>query len=282
MAGNDTPYSGSATVKITGPTNTTLTFSGGTFTTGQTLYSGNYTIQYTNLPSGYQTTYPLNGPPPSLQVSVGNYPGQTQCYANGNHDSSCDANGNIIFADFGITNEFAWIQGVCSDLRVDNGFSDPVPPTANCGGTSAPYADICTSGSVGIIYTGNTDANFLTGGSSTAGWVVGGNQTSNYPESFTPVNQTIIRSSYSYVTTTLQQAGITATNLSTYCSFSSCTLNYNTQPILPSGVYIVNGNLNLVGSYIEPANTNVTILVNGTTTLMVILIFHSIVVLHLQ
>lgn len=266
-SGLDTAYSGSATVKLTGPTNTTLTFSGGTFTTGQTLYAGTYTISYTNLPSGYQTTYPLNGPPPSLQVTVG--PGGlygNNCNANNNHDTYCDVTGNIHNADFGITNEFAWIQGICSDMRVDAGFTDPVPPTANCGGTSAPYANICTSGTVGVIYTGATDANFLIGSASTTNWVVGGNATSNYPESFSPVNQTIIRTSYSYVTTTLKQAGITSTDLSTVCTLNSCSLPTAFPNTISSGVYLANGDLNL-NSFTEPAGKNITILVNGTTTI---------------
>lgn len=266
-AGNDTPYAGAATVKITGPSSTTLNFSGGSYTSGQTLYAGTYTIQYTNLPTGYQTTYPLNGPPPALQVTIGNAINGAACTPNGSHDATCDGNGNIINADFGITNEFAWVQGICSDMRVDSGFTDPIPATANCGGSSGPYANICTSGTVGIIYSGNTDASFLSGSASTNNWVAGG---SSYPESFTPVNQTVIRTSYSYVTTSLQQAGITAQDLSSYCTLSNC----NPPPGLPSGVYLANGNLNLVTSiaqptqvYSAPINTNITILVNGTTTI---------------
>jgi len=261
-AGNDSPYGGTGTIKLTGPTTTTLTFSGGNYSSGQILYAGTYTVSYQNVPTSYQSTYPLNGPPPSLQVTVGVAASGTSCTTNGAHDAYCDGNGNVLYADFGITNEFSWVQGVCSDLRVDTGFSDPIPLSANCGGTSGPYADICSNGTVGIISTGSTDANFQLGSASTNNWVAGG---SSYPESFTPVNASIIRSSYDYVTASLRQAGITATDLSTYCTLSSCSLP-NT---LPSGVYNANGNLNLVGTpvYVEAANKYIVLLVNGTTTI---------------
>ncbi|MGH7204431.1 MAG: SdrD B-like domain-containing protein [Candidatus Levyibacteriota bacterium] len=82
-------------IKDAGETNfigiSTITASQGNVTTNAdgtyiitNLVAGTVTISYLSLPTGYNITYPLNGPPPSFQVTVG--PG---CTVNGAKGASC-------------------------------------------------------------------------------------------------------------------------------------------------------------------------------------------------
>src|SRR4029079_8318656 len=66
---SQTPYTGAATLKYG---SNTVSAANGVYTFNN-VPQGNYTIQYTNPPTaaGYNVTYPQNGVPPSLNVSVG-------------------------------------------------------------------------------------------------------------------------------------------------------------------------------------------------------------------
>ncbi len=275
------PLLSTGTLTETGPTSKTVTInSDGTYTI-EGLLSGEYTLKYTP-PLGYEATYPPNA---TTNVVVG-----APCNTHQNHDNdttgqliatSCDAYNNIDGLNFGVTNEFAWIQGICSDLRIDNGFTNKIPATADCNGTSAPYANICNSTDAGIIFSGNQNADFGLGNASANNWIVGG---SGYPESFLPVNQTVIRTSYSYTKTSLKQAAITPIELSTKCTIPDCTLPKD----LASGVYEVNDNLVIepwdngnISFTIQPINPyprsdypelvypekHIVLLISGTTTI---------------
>ena len=112
-------------------------------------------------------------------------------------------------------------------------------------------------------FTGDKNADFGRGTSSSTDWVVGG---TSYPELFTPAKGNVIRTSYNYVNAQIKKAGLTPTDLSTYCTggLGSCSLS----GALPHGLYIANGNLNLTGpSYSFLANSDYVILVNGDLTI---------------
>ena len=75
-------YSG--TPQITSNKGTVITNSNGTYSITN-LPAGTVTVSYPSLPSGFLMSYPLNGPPPSFQVTVG--PG---CGINGALGASCN------------------------------------------------------------------------------------------------------------------------------------------------------------------------------------------------
>jgi hypothetical protein len=72
-----------ATPSITASSGTVVTNSDGTYTISNVL-PGTVTVSYNSLPSGYTMTSPLNGPPPSFQVTVGQ-----GCTTNGAPGASC-------------------------------------------------------------------------------------------------------------------------------------------------------------------------------------------------
>jgi hypothetical protein len=87
----------------------------------------------------------------------------------------------------------------------------------------------------GVVYVGDVKPNFgPVGKASQPNWLVGGAQ---YPTTFSPVNPTVGRSSYSYLLTSARQSGIDLTqpqyNLATYCPGLTCSLNN-----LPHGIYV--------------------------------------------
>ncbi len=247
-------YTGPATLSLS--TGATVNAINGAFTFTN-LLPGTYTVNYTNPPTGaggYSVTYPLNGPPPSLIVTVGS----GTCSTNGAHDASCDASGDIISLDFGITNNKPWIQGQGSDMRIDSGFIDKIPASA----VSGPYASINGSGATpGLIFTGTSTPDFGQGNASTKLWIVGGPQNS---EIYAPTQVGgTVKTSYSYVYGKASQANITPTDISPSCTggIANCTLS----PSIPHGVYVANGNL-VLNAFNFPAGQNYVILVNGDLT----------------
>lgn len=81
---------GSSTVTITNSSNVvvkTINTNDGTYTTGETLQAGTYTVSYTSLPEGYYITYPLNETPPSFTVTVG---GSGACKPTAYNDEVCN------------------------------------------------------------------------------------------------------------------------------------------------------------------------------------------------
>lgn len=238
--------------------NGTFTATGGTVTANAGSYTisglaaGTYTVSYTSLPAGYAMLNPLNGPPPSFQVTVGG-----ACNTQGAAGASC-SNGNIQNLNFAITDAAdPWMQIYGADVRFDNGYTSMIPQSPIYPG----YASVkdTTSNSPGVIYSGNRNADFGRGQPSQEGWVVGG---TSYPEVYNTADQS--ETSYQYLLDKATQAGITITNLNTVqgCgSLGNCTLPAN----LPSGIYRANGDVALT-AYTVPANRDYIFLINGTLT----------------
>ncbi|HKC14537.1 MAG TPA: hypothetical protein VKC89_01055 [Patescibacteria group bacterium] len=244
---NETNYTGSITIASTGGS---VSSAGGAYTVSN-LNTGTYTISYTDKPSGYQLTYPLNGPPPSFQVAVGG-----TCSTGGSNSATCSG-GSIANLNFGITNSNPWIQCIGADCRVDSGFINKIPANASCG----PYASLPGSGGTpGLVFTGNTTADFGQGRASQNDWVAGG---ISYGETYSPTKiGGQIKTSYSFLLSKGKPVDIAS-----YCTggISSCTLSSS----LPHGIYIANGNLKLVGGgYTFGASQDFVILVkNGDLTI---------------
>ena len=218
----------------------------GTYTISN-LTPGTYTFSSSFLPSGYYYTYPLNGPPPSFQVTVG-----PACTTNGANGSFCSA-GNAINMNFGISNLRPWLQSTCGSIRDDNGITNPVPLTQRALVTSLACA------SPGIAFSGDGSASFSPGQSSSTNWIVGG---LSYPEVYIPTSGTSLSLSYNNLLAKQQHARLTTTNLSTVCTLSSCILPAN----LPHGIYTATGNVTL-NTYTFPANQNYIFLINGNLTI---------------
>lgn len=219
------------------------------------LPEGTYTISYTSLPTGYQISYPVNGPPPGFFVTVG-----TACSVGSSNSATCIGQGDIKDLNFGITNLIPWIQSVGLDLRIDSGFNSYIPASA-----LQPYASILgTGGSPGIIFSGDNSYDFGQGQASPSpyDWIVGG---FTYPEIFVPKQLGVIQTSYAYQIDTADKNGLTPSDIAAYCTggISDCTLS----SALPHGLYLANGNLTINSSYAFGANQNYIILVNGDLTL---------------
>jgi len=257
--GIDTTYNASSsTVTVVGTgVNQTLSQADGTYDTGYTLPGGDYTVSYTNIPTNYNMTYPLNGPPPSFTVTSGT-PGKSYaCDTNNANDATCDGTGNISELNFGMNNHISHTQGWCTDWRDEASTQDFIPNNATCGTISGQYAILgnvaCLNGP-GIYYSGTVTPDFGFGSANQDNWLVGGATS----ESFSPVNPGITRTSNSYLRTSLKNNGITPTDLSTVCTPSNCYLPDN----LPSGVYSWDFDTTIVGN--RNSGNNAT--TNGTYT----------------
>lgn len=259
-------------VTITGgPTNATISVpvsSSGHYDSGA-IAAGTYTVSFTP-PGGYTITQPpKNGPPPQFgSVTIG-----SGCAASAISPVSPDAvcsSGNILTLNFGITNLLPWTQVTCSDMRVDGGFTNPVPASPVCGANTHPggYA-VTTDGTYcstnpGTFFSGSTSSSFAPGKVSANNWIAGGDTTN--PETFSQVSPGIIRVSYDYLMTTAQQSGITPlTELASSCGGDegNCTLSAT----LPHGVYLSSNDLHITSDWTVPAGNSYVILVNGDLTL---------------
>lgn len=78
-------------------------------------------------------------------------------------------------------------------------------------------------------------------------WVIGGTTSEN----FSPVNPGVIRTSNSYLNTTLKENGLTPIDLSTICTPSACYLPDN----LPSGIYSYPFDTTFVGTQASGGGT---------------------------
>lgn len=252
----------------------TITSTGGTVTYPSagsfnvSLQAGTYTLSYTSLPTGYQVTYPLNGPPPSFSVTVG-----SGCSVGGSNSANCDANGNIANLNFGITNSIPWIQAQSGDITGNEisdpnggGLTDPVASGATCGGVTN-YASLTGGGGTpGIINAGAGSYSFCPPNvcqnlSSPTQWIVGG---LSDPYTYDPATPGIIKTSYSYISSIASQSTITPTSLGTTQCGAGGIANCQLSPTLTHGIYIANGDLTLTGpSYTFPSNQNYVILVKG-------------------
>lgn len=244
-------YTGSITVNSTGGSVDTPPGTG-TFTVNN-LFSGSYTVSYSNLPSGYSMTYPLNGPPPSFTVTVG-----SSCSTGGSNSANCTG-GSIINLNYGINNNRPWFQCQGQDCRIDSGFISKVPTTA----VGGAYASIAGSGGTpGLIFSGSSSPDFGQGQASSTGWVAGG---LSYPENYSPIRVGgQVKTSYNFLAARAAQGNITIGDISTYCTggLSNCTLSAS----IPHGIYRANGNLSL-NAFNFPTNQDYVILVNGDLTI---------------
>ncbi|HSX08648.1 MAG TPA: hypothetical protein VLF93_00665 [Candidatus Saccharimonadales bacterium] len=207
--------------------------------------AGTLNVNYTSLPSGYYMTTPLNGPPPSYNITVG-----PSCNTSGIAGAIC-TNGNITNLNFGITNTHPWYQSNCGNIRDDNGIVDSLP----AGQVALSISSACKS--PGLLYTGAINADLGLGQASVTNQIVGGTK---YPEMY-PVG-TQLPTSYNVLLSKARDANIKQTNLSTVCNITNCTL----PPTLNHGIYIANGNVSL-NAFKFPANQNYVFLINGNLTI---------------
>lgn len=256
----------------------TITTSDGTYTTGQNLLSGEYTFCYKSIPSNYWPTYPKTGSPPSLSVTVGTPGKSPPCSVGALRNASCDAIGNVVGLDFGITNSCQWAQFIGADARghLGVGSCDPFPPAsgggiivdpipnppipdppsspAACGSPLHASTNDGINTSPGVFFAEDNSYSFCQSGAvgcqsqaSTQGWVVGG--TTN-PEVYQAQNPNTLRVSYDAMVTTARQNGTNLIPLTTtQCSgadiTASCDLSTTT---LDSGIYRADSNLTLINS----------------------------------
>src|SRR3989344_4722411 len=261
---------GSSTIQVrtgsncSGSLRTTLNTPNGTFTTGNILPTGQYTLCYANIPLGYIMTFPRGQVGlPHIILGVG-----SPCTAfpfDSVTVGTCDVNGNISNANFGINFANPWFSSRGVDLRVDDGFDDPNIPTS----AIPPYASLDgTGGMPGVIFSGNENADFGPfGQASSRRWVVGN---SLFPEVYTPPILNTIKTSFDYLSAIARKNALTPLDLNSGArcggggSISNCTLNLPNDP----GLFIANGNLTIVNlSYTIPSNQDYVILVNGDLTL---------------
>jgi len=244
-------YNGQITVSIS-PSAGTITYPAAGQYSIDSLAKGSYTVSYTNPPTGYSITYPVNGPPPSFTIGLG------PCSPGGSNSASCQGQ-RLTDLNFGINYMRPWIQCKGADCRIDAGFTSEVPTTAIGG----PYANLNGSGGTpGLIFTGNSSPNFGQGQPSTTGWVVGG---PTYGETYAPTKVGgIVKTSYNFILAKAAAGNITPTDLAPYCSggIANCTLSTS----IPHGVYRANGSLSL-NTFTFPAGQNYVILVAGDITI---------------
>lgn len=283
--GAEVNYSQVPNVALSGGAGT-LTNNVGGYSASGLVGGTDYTVSLI-APNGYAITYPSQyfpvrfspcsfSPNTSPKSSPLGQPLNASCFGSG-----------IINLNFGITQILPWFQCIGADCRKDDltgGFTDPIPTnnesTVCVANYPSSYASVPgpMSNTPGIIFTGSTGPNLGQGMASDPSpnnwnWQVGG---STYSEVFRPVRNGVIRTSYSYVYTTLKQGGITPTILSTtecgVFGITNCTLS----PTLSNGVYISGNtypsNLTLAGTgtpatYTFPADKDYVFLVNGDLTI---------------
>lgn len=256
--GIDTHYTASSTtVTVTGTgVNQTLTQSDGTYDTGQVLLSGTYTVSFTSLPTDYHMTYPVGGIPPSFSVTVGTPTKSIACSVGTYNDAACTGAGSINNLDFGMNNEIPVGIHPCTDVRDEVVTQDYIPATYSCGADKQLYIihTNSTCQQPGVYASGTVTPDFGHGSANANNWIVGGAT----GESFTPVNSGIIRTSSSYILTTIKNNGLPTTDLSSVCTTSNCYLPSN----LPDGIYTWPYNVTIVGTHDISSGTNI----DGTYT----------------
>jgi hypothetical protein len=244
----DLLYTGSVTISIV--RNSTgisyaATNTGGTYTTGNALPGGAYTVTFSGLPADMGFTYPpLNLGTYSLGVVVG--PG---CSTPGTSEASCPG-GNIIDLNAGVVNTTTganpWFQSIGSDIKWDK------PQFGINSGTAyalpyGKYASIAGSGGMpGIIFTGPDSFPQTSQASQTVdnqfNWQVQG-------DIFTATHN-LIPTSYGFLLGTAQNSGIPITDIGTVTSS------------MVKGIYKVAGDLT-ISSPITFGSGNFIILVDG-------------------
>ncbi len=270
QAGTDLNYQSPISITSTGG-NVTYPAPAGNYKISN-LPGGTYKITYTNPPPRYEVTNPKgNLGTYSFTVTVGN----GTCTTNGAKGASCDVNGNITGLNFGISNSLPWIQAIGGDITgasvadpTGGGFYNPIPQDVPpgkviCGTNTSLLGTVVGSGATpGVIFSGAGAYDFGFGQASQNpyNWIVGG---VTYPDVYSFQSPGVMKTSYNYVSSIANSAGITPTDLAPFCGgggLNNCQLIAN----LPNGFYIAEGGLNLKGSsYTFPAKKNFVILVHG-------------------
>jgi hypothetical protein len=249
---------------------TTTSTANGTFTTSATpLTPGTYTV-FLGVPTGYGATIPK---PPVATVTVGNASTGTPCSVPSG-TGSCDANGNVINLNFGITDSLTWIQIIGGDASGDDisnpilgGFTDTLPKNADLTCSQGSYALAPGEGGThGVLNVGSGGVNTGQGQVAAAqSWVIGGLGSVNYPYVYDLPTSGEVRTSYDNLTYLVNQSGLSTTPLNTVSGCNNLT-NCQLPTNFPGGTYTVSGDLTLTsstGSYTFPSNSNYVILVNG-------------------
>lgn len=243
-------YSGPVSLTIDGRSITIP--SGGNYTFSGLIPESTHTISYNSLPINYFMTSPLNGPPPTHVVTVG-----AGCDTNGAPAAQCA--GDISNLNFAISNSMPWMQGYDLDMRLDNGYTSIIPQTPDY----PAYASVTSSisNTPGIIYSGDSTANFGQGQASVSNWWVGGTV---YPEVYQATSSQLA-TSYQHLLEIALSADINPVDLAsipTCRNLANCTLPAS----LPNGIYQANGNVTL-NNYTPSADKDHIFLINGNLTL---------------
>lgn len=281
IARGNTGATSTTQILVSGPNNysntvTSLNPSGNGFTlTG--LTGGTYTLQPTNIASGYQYSDPNTGivaPTKTVVVGLGCTPGV---------DNTCN-NGNAENVNIGIVPNPVepWYQTVGGDIRIDDGFNISLP-------SGTFFADKTSAMSAGVVFSGTNTADVGSGGvSNPSAWLV-----KNTP--FAP-DSPEIKTSYNYILANVQKARTCTYDVYSTSGDSNCTTTLSApacsgtapdcilSPSLQGGVYksgsltiksaypflangkyifLVNGNLRIEGNLTVPTSSFVIFVVNG-------------------
>ncbi|MBU3979108.1 hypothetical protein KJ980_05445 [Patescibacteria group bacterium] len=142
--------------------------------------------------------------------------------------------GSIRNLNFAISNSKSWIQTYGLDIRVDGGFYNPIPATANvaCGGGAYSSGTTGSFMSPGIIFSGDGSYDFGQGYASSKNWAVGG---MTYPEVFESTKP--LKTSTANLLATAARSGTTVTEI------RGC--NNNCRLPSGSGFYHILGSINI-------------------------------------
>lgn len=254
--GSEVNYSGAVTVTARhNATGTTYTSNSAGYSLAN-LPSGTYTVTYA-APTGYRFTHPSGNSYPGVTL-----PCNTQADT-GDNVATCTATNGVQNLNFGINNTSSWIQAEDGGIRIDSGYNYDLPG-ANPTCSDGQYASTGTS--PGVVYSGAGTSDFgPNGGQASApplNWNV---DSQSGGASFTPVIPRTIRTSYQYVLANVRQAKVAERDIAPYCTggLGNCSLSAN----LPSGAYVVNGNLSFTAENNPFTQGNYIILVSGNITI---------------
>ncbi len=186
---------------------------------------GTYHIQMTP-PNGYHSTTPANSAYVVTLQSGGN------CIVAPNNPAAGCTNNNLTNLNFGISNSQPWMQTVGFSIRNDlEGVKNPVPEQASvlCEAVTIRNS---ASGTPGVVYSGDSSADFGRGAASSTNWIVQGT------DSVYTGRETL---STSYESTLLTLRRNNATPRPLPCATNNCTLS-NTLVERP---YLVEDNLTI-------------------------------------
>jgi hypothetical protein len=218
------------------------------------LDEGTYLVSYTSpLPTDYILIYP-KGAPPSFLVTVGD-----SCSVDTTTGGTCGSLGDVTGLNYSISNSIPWMQTNDLDVRLDSGFTNMIPATSLYPAFS--LAQTPSGNGPGVLILGNGTSKFGAGKASSTNWVAGGGL---YPEVYKNSSGSVSKVSYTALLAKAQQAKLATVDLSTLpscLSLSNCSL----PAILPSGIYVANGDVGL-NAYTFQAGRKYVFLINGKVT----------------